>query len=204
MAKEKDWTGNGNSIYKTLGASNHTDKEREKHDFYATDPSAIDLLIKKVDLPKQILEPACGSGCLSVRLEELGHEVKSYDLIDRGFGDVCDFFALTEPPFDGDFAIVTNPPYKFAKEFVLHSLELVPVGSLVCMFLKTTFAEGKGRFNSLFRNYPPIAVLQCIERVLCAKNGDFEYMRKQGGSAVAYAWWVWQKGHKGQTVLDWI
>lgn len=25
-----DWVGNGNSVYKTLGASNHTDKEREK------------------------------------------------------------------------------------------------------------------------------------------------------------------------------
>ena len=24
----KDWNGNSNSIYKTLGASNHTDKER--------------------------------------------------------------------------------------------------------------------------------------------------------------------------------
>ena len=32
-----DWTGNLNSIYKTLGASNHTDKEREENDFYATD-----------------------------------------------------------------------------------------------------------------------------------------------------------------------
>lgn len=150
-----DWTGDGNSIFKTLGASNHTDKEREQNDFYATDPSAIDLLIKKVDLPKQILEPACGSGCLSVRLEELGHDVKSCDLVDRGFGEVRDFFAMTEPPFMGDYAIVTNPPYKFAKEFCIHAIELVPVGGLVCMFLKTTFAEGKGRFNSLFSIYPP-------------------------------------------------
>jgi hypothetical protein len=150
-----DWTGDRNSIFKTMGASNHTDKEREQNDFYATDPSAIDLLIKKVDLPKQILEPACGSGCLSVRLEELGHDVKSYDLVDRGFGDVCDFFAMTEPPFLGDYAIVTNPPYKFAKEFVLHSLDLVPDGNLVCMFLKTTFAEGKGRYKDLFSIYPP-------------------------------------------------
>jgi hypothetical protein len=31
----KDWTGNKNSIYKTLGASNHTEKEREENDFYA-------------------------------------------------------------------------------------------------------------------------------------------------------------------------
>ena len=25
----KDWTGDKNSVYKTLGASNHTDKERQ-------------------------------------------------------------------------------------------------------------------------------------------------------------------------------
>lgn len=150
-----DWTGNSNSIYKTLGASNHTDKERESNDFYATDSVAIDLLIKKVWLPKQILEPACGSGCLSVRLEELGHDVKSYDLVDRGYGDVQDFFKMTEPPFNSDFAIVTNPPYKYAKEFCIHAIELVPVGGLVCMFLKTTFAEGKGRYKDLFSIYPP-------------------------------------------------
>lgn len=29
----KDWTGNKNSIYKTLGASNHTDKERQNEDY---------------------------------------------------------------------------------------------------------------------------------------------------------------------------
>lgn len=199
----KDWIGDTNSVFKTLGASNHSDAERESKDFYATDPRAIDLLIKKVWLPKQILEPACGSGCLSVRLEELGYDVKSYDIVDRGYGEKKDFFSITQPPFTGDYAIVTNPPYKFAKEFVLHAIELVPVGGLVCMFLKTTFAEGKGRFNSLFRIYPPLAVLQCVERVLCAKNGDFK-TRKKEGSAVAYAWWVWKRGHTGRTTLDWI
>ena len=40
-----DWVGNRNSVYKTLGASNHTDKEREKDDYYATDPIAIDKLL---------------------------------------------------------------------------------------------------------------------------------------------------------------
>ena len=42
----KDWTGNSNSIYKTLGASNHTDKERQNEDYYATDPKAADLLLE--------------------------------------------------------------------------------------------------------------------------------------------------------------
>lgn len=165
MTRNKDWTGDGNSIFKMLGASNHTDKERETHDFYATSPEAIDLLKKKIDLPKQILEPACGSGCLSERLVELGHEVKSYDLIDRGYGEVQDFFTMTEPPFEGDFAIVTNPPYSVVTPWVLHCLELVPEGSLVCLFLKTTFLESKGRYDKIFVTTPP-------SRCYSASNGS--------------------------------
>ena len=56
-----DWTGNSNSIYKTLGASNHTDKEREENDFYATEPIAIDKLYTTGELTcKDIWECACG------------------------------------------------------------------------------------------------------------------------------------------------
>lgn len=40
-----DWTGNKNSVFKTLGASNHANDERENNDYYATDPNAIDFLI---------------------------------------------------------------------------------------------------------------------------------------------------------------
>lgn len=40
----KDWKGNGKSTYVTIGASNHSDGEREKHDFYATSPEAVDAL----------------------------------------------------------------------------------------------------------------------------------------------------------------
>lgn len=84
----KDWKGNGNSIYKTLGASNHTNEEREVDDFYATSPIAIDILVgyPHISLPKYIWEPSCGSGCLSKRLEQKGHVVTSTDLIDRGYG----------------------------------------------------------------------------------------------------------------------
>ena len=48
----KDWTGNGNSLFKCLGASNHTDKERERNDYYATDPVAIDKLLTVFNMPK--------------------------------------------------------------------------------------------------------------------------------------------------------
>lgn len=129
----KDWNGNGKSTFITIGASNHTDKEREEHDFYATSPVAIDRLVRNFELPKKIWECACGTGCLSERLAELGHDVVSTDLIDRGYGDVQDFFKADAMP-DGCECILTNPPYKYALEFVQHSLDLLPEGGLCVMF----------------------------------------------------------------------
>lgn len=153
----KDWTGNGNSIFKTLGASNHTDKEREGDDFYATDPKAIDILLdyQEVSLPRRVWEPSCGTGCLSERLRERGFEVVSTDLIDRGYGEGgVNFFAQQQVP-EGVECIITNPPYKYATEYVKHSLSLLPDGGWLCLFLKTTFAEGQQRFFEIFSPTPP-------------------------------------------------
>lgn len=40
--------------------------------------------------------------------------------------------------------------------------------------------------------------------ILRPENGDFESMIKGGGSAVSYAWFVWEKGYKGGTIVKWI
>ena len=202
----RDWTGNKNSIYKTLGASNHTDKERQNEDYYATDPIAIDKLVKVVKLPRYIWECACGEKHLSNRLEELGYFVCSSDIIQRcDKVQELDFLKanIEDVPFVESRAIVTNPPYKYAKEFVLKALELLDDGELCCMFLKLTFLEGKGRYKDLFSKYPPKRVLVFSERVLCAPNGNFIEAKKQG-SAVAYAWFVWEKGYNGNTTIEWI
>ena len=39
---------------------------------------------------------------------------------------------------------------------------------------------------------------------MCAKNGNFQQMKEGGGSAVAYAWFVWEKGYIGDTKVHWI
>ena len=199
----KDWNGNGNSIFKTLGASNHTDKEREENDFYATSPIAIDKLYKTGELTcKNIWECACGEGHLAKKLIEYGHSVKATDLIDRGYGEGGVDFLACKDRFDGD--ILTNPPYKYAAEFSLKALDLVPDGNKVFMFLKLTFLEGKKRYDELFSKYPPKKIYVFSQRVLCAKNADFDGMKAGGGSAVAYAWYVWEKGYTGDTVVKWI
>ena len=199
--EKRDWTGNSNSIYKTLGASNHTDKERQAEDFYATEPRAAELLLELEEFDENIWECACGQGDLSKVFEKAGHKVLSTDLVDRGYGTGGVDFLKCNEVFNGD--IISNPPYKYAKEFVEHALKLVPDGHKVAMFLKLQFLEGKAR-RELFEKYPPKTVYVASGRLLCAKNGDFEGMRAGGGSAVAYAWYVWEKGYAGDTIIKWF
>lgn len=191
-------------IFKTIGASNHTDKERELNDYYATDPIAIDKLLKVEKPSHYIWECACGEGYLSDRLKQCGYEVISSDIVDRGYKDcvVEDFFQVDSLGYIWD--ILTNPPYKYAKEFVLKALDLISYGRKVYMFLKLTFLEGKTRYKELFDKYPPKKVYVFSERVLCAKNAEFQKMKDGGGSAVAYAWYVWEKGYQGKTEIEWI
>ena len=81
-----DWNGNGNSVWKTLGASNHTDKERENDDYYATEPKAAELLLELEQFSPNIWECACGEGHLSEVFKKHGYNVYSTDLVDRGYG----------------------------------------------------------------------------------------------------------------------
>ena len=55
----KDWSGNVNSVWKTLGASNHTENEREADDYYATDPIAIDKWGQEVTIRRMASGKAC-------------------------------------------------------------------------------------------------------------------------------------------------
>jgi hypothetical protein len=84
--------------------------------------------------------------------KERGYNVVASDLIDRGYGTGGVDFLKWDMPFDGD--IITNPPYKYAKEFVEHALSLVPDGRKVVMFLKIQFLEGQAR-RKMFDEVPP-------------------------------------------------
>lgn len=107
-----------------------------------------------------------------------------------------DFLKQTEK-FNGD--ILTNPPYKYAKEFVEKAIELT--GGKVIMFLKVQFLESKSR-RALFQKYPPKYVYVSSSRLRCAMNGDFERYAKS--NAISYAWYVWEKGFTGEPTLRWF
>ena len=200
MNVNKDWTGNRNSIYTTLGASNHSDKERQSHDYYATEPKATELLLDEETCSPVIWECACGDGHMAKVMEAHGYQVISTDLIYRGYGNEKSVDFLHEPVADFDGDIITNPPYKYALQFVEKALERVKPGRKVAMFLKLQFLEGKSR-KQFFLKHPPKTVYVSSSRLICAMNGEFE---KYPSSAVAYAWFVWEKGYKGNPIIKWI
>lgn len=199
-----DWTGNYNSIYKTIGASSHADGEREKHDYYATEPKAVEVLLAQEGFSPYVWECACGEGHISQVLTNAGYRVKNSDIVDRGLvgTEIIDFLQVKKEdvksgvPMD----IITNPPYKYAKEFVEKALDISMDGTKIAMFLKLTFLEGQAR-RKLFLKAPPKTVYVFSGRVKCAKNGNFDEI---GSSAVAYAWFVWEKGFKGNPTIRWV
>lgn len=187
-------------VFATLGSSNHMPEEREAFDYYATDPKAVEMLLELEQFAPVIWEPACGEGHISKVLQAHGYQVISTDLVYRGFGDPepLDFLKDTLEDFEGD--IITNPPYKYALEFVQKALDSVQPGKKVAMFLKLQFLEGKSR-KQFFLHNPPKVVYVSSSRLICAMNGEFE---KYPSSAVAYAWFVWEKGFKGDPIIKWI
>lgn len=197
----KDWTGNYNSVWKTLGASNHCPEEREQNDYYATHPKAAELLLEIEDLDKNVPIWECSSGenHLADVFKEHGYKVRTSDIVKRTeTTEQLDFLSEGVTEWNGN--IVTNPPYKYAAEFVKKALDIIPRGAKCIMFLKQQFMEGKQR-RKLFEKYPPKTVWVSSGRLACAKNGEFG---RYSTSAVAYAWFVWEKGYSGETKLKWF
>lgn len=192
---------NEHGVFVTLGASNHSLDSRETEDYYATDPIALELLLEKEKFNNNIWECACGEGHLSEVLKRHGYSVVSTDLIDRGYGiGGIDFLAIEEP-FYGD--IITNPPYKYAREFVEHAVDLIQDGFRAAMFLRLQFLEGQAR-RELFDKYPPKLIYISSKRINCCKNGDFSEDRRNNSSAVAYAWFIWEKTFQGDPTIRWF
>lgn len=185
------------ALFVTLGATNHSASSREQNDYYATDPIALELLLERERFSDKVWEPACGAGHLSKVLEQHGYNVKSTDLIYRGYGQGgIDFLASSEI-YDGD--IITNPPYKYAKDFAEHAIEIVGNKHRVAMFLKLQFLEGKAR-RKLFDKYPPKLIYVASGRINCCKNGDFSNAK----TALAHAWFIWEKGFLGEPTVRWF
>lgn len=172
---------------------------REKNDYYATDPRAMEDLLQRETFNKWVWEPACGEGNLSEVLKKHGYNVLSTDLIDRGYPDkTLDFLEASEK-WKGD--IITNPPFKYTVEFVQKGLDLLEMGGKLALFLKINYLSGKRRYKEIYSKFPPYRVYVFSGRRACSKNNAPEGYKH---GAMDYCWMIWEKGLIGPTELRWI
>ncbi len=171
-------------------------------DFYATPREAVSAFVDVEGQhlpPGTIWEPACGDGAIVRPLRAIGRTVVASDLIDRGCPDstVADFFA-SEPPDDVS-AIITNPPFKDAQRFVERALEHAPY---VAVLLRLAFLEGYRR-KPWFEEFPPARVHVASRRLPMMHRGEWDGPRTTG-SAVCFAWFVWDVRRVGRTEIHWF
>ncbi len=172
------------------------------NDLYETPAVAVEALLRSEPLPPVLWEPACGPGSIVRVLRAAGHKVVATDLVDYASPDQDaarrDFLFEQSAP-DGVGAIVTNPPFKNAGEFVAHALRLVPK---VVMLLRLAFLESERRGpildnGSLARVHLFRDRLPMMHR---AGQGIRETARQES-SAMAFAWFVWEREHAGPIEL---
>lgn len=152
--------------------------DRSTTDFYPTPYEATEALLKFLSLPREttIWEPAAGEGHMSLVMRRWGYSVSESDLFSYTFENFLDITELR-----GDW-IITNPPFKYAEQFIRHALSFKPKG--VAMLLKSQYWHAAKRL-ALFNEHPPTHVLPLTWRP------DFLFGKKGSAPTMDVHWTVW-------------
>lgn len=133
-----------------------------------------------------VWEPACGSGKMVRALEAFGLTVNGTD-IETG----VDFLECDASFDDGYEAIVTNPPYALAQEFIEHALKQHV--SVVAMLLRTDYDHAKSR-QHLFQDQ------RFAKKVVLTKRIKW-FEDSKGQPSFNHAWFIWETAHCGPPTL---
>jgi hypothetical protein len=177
---------------KSAQAGRHTNQERGD-DLYETPACAVEALLRIEKIPNSVWEPSCGPGSIVRVLQTYGCDVYASDVVDYGWGHkIADFFT-------NDFrfpAIVTNPPYKLAEKFVSRAILLSP---LVVMLLRLAFLESVKR-TVILENSGLARIHVFRNRLPMMHRAGWD--GPKASSAMPFAWYVWERGYTGPTVID--
>jgi hypothetical protein len=164
-------------------------------DFFQTPYPMTRALLDREKFPKLILEPASGRGAITRVLRERGHVVTDYDLETGGETGPKDFLE-EHRRFP---AIITNPPYSLADQFVMKAKGLRP--KKFAFLLRTNYLSGQARLEAgIFKGLARVYVF--------SRMPDLRAPIREDGlsptAGIVYAWMVWVKGYSRPTTLHHI
>jgi hypothetical protein len=158
--------------------------QRQERDSYETPSWVTEALRPHLSLLHTIWEPACGSGAMARVLESWGVKVIATDIADGQ-----DFLSFGRQAVD---AIITNPPYALAQEFIEHALRLTT--GIVAMLLRCDFDHARTR-QHLFGNCPVFAKkLVLTKRIVWFDS-------PKAAPSFNHCWMIWDKKHEGPPAL---
>lgn len=174
--------------------------EREADDFYPTPPEPTRALLS-AEIGRlrdfvTIWEPACGDGSMGREIETLGLDVFYSDLVDRGARALIQDFYEFKRHSRPSRAILTNPPFgecgwgNGKARWLYHALDELDV-DYMALLLNWGF-PGAGGLGPFWAKHPPARVYLMRWKI------DFT---GQGAPPMLNAWFVWDKLHRGETVL---
>lgn len=153
---------------------------RIEHDAYETPEWVTQALIPHLpaDL-RSIHEPAAGSGKM---VRALRAALPNVFISEADIRDGEDFFDTQAVGAD---AIITNPPYNVAPQFVAHAIDLMrPTGGFVAMLLRCDFDHAASR-RRLFAANPAFEKKLVLTRRIRWIEGS------SGSPSFNHAWFIW-------------
>ena len=179
---------------KNFSANNTTDK-RKKTDFYETPYSLTRkfLDVEYFNKNATVCEPACGKGAITRVLKEYWDEnlVTAYDqevnfLWETGTYDY----------------IITNPPFSIASEFIQKAKQVAK--GKFALLLPLSYLHGKQRYDEIYsdREYGLKKVYVFTRYPMLGESLREDGKYKTG--MMVYAWFVWESGHSGLPMIDWL
>lgn len=170
-------------------------------DCYETPPEAVVALLESEGnrIPKILWEPACGPGSIVNVLRKHQKLVWATDIADYGCPDSesgVDFLKEDGGVPVAVQAVLTNPPYNLAEQFIRHGLVLVPK---VYMLLRLAFLESERRSGILDGG--------ALEKVYVFRN-RLPMIHRRGwdgpkaSSSIAFAWFCFNREYEGRTTLS--
>jgi len=181
-----------NKAHLMTGYSNN----RQQYDFYPTPRSAVIALMAKEIFTGKILEPSSGAGDISKILEEVYPEVLSYDIQEGCYGTGgTDFLLQTADFYNYPENIITNPPYRYATEFILHSKSIA--NHKIAMLLKLNALAGLDRYVRIWSDKAfPVKKI-----VVLVRRPDFS---QKSSPTLEYCWIIWDRYYLGEPMVNWF
>ena len=180
-----------------------TSYTRDGLDWYVEPRWCDDLFFTVEKPPGPIWDPASGDGNIPSAAHDAGHRVFATDKVYRVLGEIreswLDFLKDDIVHIaDNAGSIVTNPPYRFASDFVVRARQIVPY---VAVLVRLDFLASQRR-KQLVSEAARVWVMS--KRPSMPPGQHIIDGGKVGSGQHDYCWIVWDQTHSGQTQIGWL